>query len=637
MSNFEYKNLTPFKWFVLENFPFIEADFDALSEWQLFCKLGNELNKVINSTNTLGTQVEDLTNYFDNLDVQVEVDNKLNDMAESGELEEIIAQYLNVKGLLCFNNIEELKNATNLINGSIVKTLGYYNYNDGGGAFYRVRNIINSDNINDMDLIGLTNVNLVGEIVINNNILNVKQFGAYGNNLNNDTNKIQHAVDYSANKKINLYIPNGEYIVDYIDFYGNNEIIGENKINTILKSSSNNDKNYIVSITGNGISVKNIKIIGTSTGDYNENLNKNGIIFENNKLNYATKLILKDIEVLNCTGSGIYQSKNVNGYLADSLFYNIRVLNCERYGCYLKNNSDFIIDNCYFVNNRFDGLNIACSSVRVSKCKTYLNGVGIFNGDASTAQIRFHGLVFESSNSSLFDNISQENYGHGFIIKSISSNINNNISDANGIIGFVNDTNLNNKEIRKKRSESGPTNNYYGYYFLDSQRINAINCNATSFIDINTYGVQMSHLYYFENCVGITLIGSGIVQDTSVYNTNYSFGADDIVILNNYILGAFNKFISNQPLFTISDIVTGASTGSFNINIPIWSQGICIVRLTKANSIYDILMIACSRTNNGITVSKVSDQSDYTLTPGVNGVTVNITSGGLYGASIKTI
>ena len=135
MSNFDYKNLTPFKWFVLENFPFIEADFDALSEWQLFCKLGKELNKLINSTNTLGTQVEDLTNYFNNLDVQDEIDNKLNEMAESGELEEIIAQYLQLAGLLCFNTVNDMKNATNLINGSFVKTFGLNEYNDGKGGW----------------------------------------------------------------------------------------------------------------------------------------------------------------------------------------------------------------------------------------------------------------------------------------------------------------------------------------------------------------------------------------------------------------------------------------------------------------------------------------------------------------------
>ena len=85
MNKFNYSKLTPFKWYVLENFPFIEADFDALTEWQLFCKIGKEINKIIKSTNTLGTQVESLTdyvtNYFDNLDVQEEINNKLNEMA----------------------------------------------------------------------------------------------------------------------------------------------------------------------------------------------------------------------------------------------------------------------------------------------------------------------------------------------------------------------------------------------------------------------------------------------------------------------------------------------------------------------------------------------------------------------------
>ena len=58
MNKFEYKKLTPFKWFVLENFPFIEADFDALTNWQIFCKLGKEINKVIDKMNLCGEQTE---------------------------------------------------------------------------------------------------------------------------------------------------------------------------------------------------------------------------------------------------------------------------------------------------------------------------------------------------------------------------------------------------------------------------------------------------------------------------------------------------------------------------------------------------------------------------------------------------
>lgn len=168
MNKFNYTNLTPFKWFVLENFPFIEADFDALSEWQLFCKLGKEINKIINSTNILGTQVEDLTNYFNNLDVQDEIDNKLNEMAESGELEEIIAQYLQMAGLLCYNTVNDMKNATNLINGSFAKTFGKTTYNDGLGEFYKIRTITNTDVIDNINIIALNNsTTLIAELIPN--------------------------------------------------------------------------------------------------------------------------------------------------------------------------------------------------------------------------------------------------------------------------------------------------------------------------------------------------------------------------------------------------------------------------------------------------------------------------------------
>ena len=102
-ENYDYKRLTPFKWFVLQNFPFIDEDFDAITNYQLFCKLGEEINKLIESMNLTGQQVEELTNafnnlkdyvdnYFDNLDVQKEVNTKLDAMVEDGTLAKIINQ-----------------------------------------------------------------------------------------------------------------------------------------------------------------------------------------------------------------------------------------------------------------------------------------------------------------------------------------------------------------------------------------------------------------------------------------------------------------------------------------------------------------------------------------------------------------
>lgn len=100
MNNFDYKYMTPFKWFVLENFPFIENDFEAINNYRLFSKVVEYLNKTIDNMNLTGEQMENVTNamtelqnyvnnYFDNLDVQDEINNKLDEMVEDGTFDNI--------------------------------------------------------------------------------------------------------------------------------------------------------------------------------------------------------------------------------------------------------------------------------------------------------------------------------------------------------------------------------------------------------------------------------------------------------------------------------------------------------------------------------------------------------------------
>lgn len=173
--NFNFNRLPPFKWFVLQNFPFIEADFDSITYYQLLCKLAEEINKVINSNNSIGQQTEILTNafnelqnyvehYFDNLDIQTEINNKLDEMAESGQLTDIIAQYLQLAGVLAFDTVTDMKIAENLTNGSIVRTLGYSNIQDTNGSYYKIRNVLNTDVIDNINIIALDNFNnLVAE------------------------------------------------------------------------------------------------------------------------------------------------------------------------------------------------------------------------------------------------------------------------------------------------------------------------------------------------------------------------------------------------------------------------------------------------------------------------------------------
>lgn len=83
-----------FKRFVIQNFPFIEEDFDALTNYQLFCKVVEYLNTVIGSQNEVTEQMESVLNYFNNLDVQDEINNKLDQMAEDGTLSNIIRNYI---------------------------------------------------------------------------------------------------------------------------------------------------------------------------------------------------------------------------------------------------------------------------------------------------------------------------------------------------------------------------------------------------------------------------------------------------------------------------------------------------------------------------------------------------------------
>ena len=122
-------------------YPAINSNAEALAELQnLFIELKNYVD-----------------NYFDNLDIQAEINNKLDNMAQSGELADIIAQYLELQGLLCYNNINEMKNATNIAEGSFTKTYGENTYNDGNGAFYKVRQLINTDIIDNINIVALTN------------------------------------------------------------------------------------------------------------------------------------------------------------------------------------------------------------------------------------------------------------------------------------------------------------------------------------------------------------------------------------------------------------------------------------------------------------------------------------------------
>lgn len=89
-----YENLTPFKRFVLQSFPWIDADFDAMTNYELMGKIIEYLNNVIDNENKLNENMNYLNDFFNNLDVQDEINNKLDEMVEDGTFDEIINETL---------------------------------------------------------------------------------------------------------------------------------------------------------------------------------------------------------------------------------------------------------------------------------------------------------------------------------------------------------------------------------------------------------------------------------------------------------------------------------------------------------------------------------------------------------------
>lgn len=107
--------LSPFKGFALQNFPFIEADFDAITNYELMCKIVEHLNKTIEQQNITSENMENLLNWFNNLDVTEEINNKLDAMAQDGTLTDLIKSYIDPLIEEQNNKIDVIDNLVNSV------------------------------------------------------------------------------------------------------------------------------------------------------------------------------------------------------------------------------------------------------------------------------------------------------------------------------------------------------------------------------------------------------------------------------------------------------------------------------------------------------------------------------------------
>lgn len=155
----------------------------------------NEVNSFENNVNeTVADYIEKFNqlhdyvhDYFDNLDVQEEINNKLDDMAESGELTEIIAQYLSLGAVNGYATLADMKLAENLVEGSICKVLAT-------DSNYKVRAKTPSDTADDYFIVDLYDNTLVAERVSNETLQRRFYLGAFYKQIS------------ESNKRIHLFL-----------------------------------------------------------------------------------------------------------------------------------------------------------------------------------------------------------------------------------------------------------------------------------------------------------------------------------------------------------------------------------------------------------------------------------------------
>lgn len=100
---------------------------------------------------------------------------------------------------IVFDTVYDMRSSILLKEGMIAKTLGYYEKNDGGYAYYE---IVKSKDVGDRYHFPIENSDgteiLHAAFINSENITNVRQFGAYGDGIHDDTEAIENAIKYGS-------------------------------------------------------------------------------------------------------------------------------------------------------------------------------------------------------------------------------------------------------------------------------------------------------------------------------------------------------------------------------------------------------------------------------------------------------
>lgn len=529
-----YKNLTPFKRYVLQSFPWIDEDFDALTNKQLLAKIIEYLNDVIANGETLQENVEslynafvELYNYFNNLDLQDEVNNKLDEMVENGTLENLLEKYFNK--IYIQLDIEENENITNYlnekaINGNVtlIFPMGRKTYLiDDSINLYDNTTIIGNGSIikwntlykNDCGMINLNgnNINIKGLTLDGNIQESGLEIHTYSHTEANGVSGIFNNTECS-----NILIEN--CVFDNIQKFGvviNTENSENIKIRNNIINFSNRDGFWV---TASNVTIENNKIYNSHDNSivFDSSFNNENSSFENYKIlnntvyyshEIGTEINLSEIQFIpNSAQAGIF----IYGKTANDI-KNVVISNNIIYSSYnsinLINAKNVEINNniiCNYTNQNAQGSAFLLNNV---------NNINITNNNVLGS--RNHGVsTTEVENINISNNIINSN---NYSISSTNNDliIRNNILKNNNN-SFVALNNLGeNSFVENNNIISNYTSNFINNNLVNA-RNNIFNNSPQKFFPYikttdNTASATQVNLNYDVNIINTTVSITNLV------------------------------------------------------------------------------------------------------------------------------
>lgn len=320
---------SPFKFWCQKALPLVYDD--SLSYYEVLCKLTKYVNGLRDGVILLGKDVSELNNLYNELKALVEkyyehgvqssVDKKLDEMAENGYFEDIIARYIKDDFPLFFETTTEMIE-TNLSVGTKVRTQGFYKSCDGGACDFIISNTETPYSIK------LNNGNYANVCTVNS-VITPEIFGAKGDGVTDDSVALQKALDCCFKNETHNIFRGTRY-----KNYGTTT-----PIDIDMKDVPNSDG--IIDFNGAKITAisNNLKYLLS----YNTSGNVNGTYVHHSKTTLTNVTLECNSEKAH---TGLYIP-----YSAGTIFSNINIYGCRR-GILLAGGYESSIKNCFVRRNK---------------------------------------------------------------------------------------------------------------------------------------------------------------------------------------------------------------------------------------------------------------------------------------------